>query len=63
MAARTHRLISSGSGLISSFFSSRILQLFSTENVAIDHKRGLLVVALFLCTFIFLIWLREQIMV
>lgn len=61
MAARTHRLVFSG--LLSSFFSSRILQLFSTENVAIDIARGSLVLTLFLCTFISLVWLREQIMV
>lgn len=61
MAARTHRLVFSG--FISSIFSSRFLLLFSTENIAMDIVRGSLVVTLFLCTFISLVWLREQIMV
>uniref|UniRef100_A0A914HHT7 RING-type E3 ubiquitin transferase n=1 Tax=Globodera rostochiensis TaxID=31243 RepID=A0A914HHT7_GLORO len=61
MAARIHRLVFSG--LISAFFSSRIFQLFSTENVAIDIAKGSLVVTIFLCTFISLVWLREQIMI
>jgi E3 ubiquitin-protein ligase MARCH6 len=61
MAARTHRLVFSG--LLSSVFSSRILQLFSPENVAVDIFRGSMVVTLFLATFISLVWLREQIMV
>ncbi|KAL3113005.1 hypothetical protein niasHT_013470 [Heterodera trifolii] len=61
MAARIHRLVFSG--LMTAFFSSRILQLFSTENVAIDIARGSLVVTIFLCTFISLVWLREQIMI
>ncbi|CAK5123886.1 unnamed protein product [Meloidogyne enterolobii] len=61
MAARTHRLVFSG--FISSIFSSRFLLLFSAENIAMDIIRGSLVVTLFLCTFISLVWLREQIMV
>lgn len=51
------------SGLISSFFSLKILNLFSTENIVVDIGNGSVIVSIFLCTFISLVWLREQIMV
>lgn len=51
------------SGLISSFFSLKVLNLFSTENIAIDIGKGSVIVSIFLCTFISLVWLREQIMI
>uniref|UniRef100_A0A915CR39 RING-type E3 ubiquitin transferase n=1 Tax=Ditylenchus dipsaci TaxID=166011 RepID=A0A915CR39_9BILA len=60
MASRIYRIVFSG--LVSSVFSLRILNLFSTENIAVDIVRGSVIVAIFLCTFISLVWLREQIM-
>lgn len=61
MASRIYRMVFSG--LISSFFSLKILHLFSTENILVDIVKGSVIVSIFLCTFISLVWLREQIMI
>lgn len=51
------------SGLISSFLSFKILNLFSTENLIWDIGKGSGIVLVFLGTFISVVWLREQIMI
>ncbi|KAH7728462.1 E3 ubiquitin-protein ligase MARCH6 [Aphelenchoides avenae] len=61
VACRVHRLVFSG--LLSSFASMRFLNLFSLDNVAHDIVKGTVIVAVFFCTFISLVWLREQIMI
>lgn len=61
VACRVHRLVFSG--LLSSFASLKFLNLFSLDNVAQDIVKGTVIVAVFFCTFISLVWLREQIMI
>ncbi|KAI1713560.1 RING-variant domain-containing protein [Ditylenchus destructor] len=61
MASRIYRMVFSG--LISSFFTFKFFNMFSSENMAVDIVRGSLIVAIFLATFISLVWLREQIMI
>lgn len=57
MASRIYRLVFSG--IFSSLFSSRILQIVSLSSFGTDINLGFIVVTAFLCTFISLIWLRE----
>jgi E3 ubiquitin-protein ligase MARCH6 len=59
IASRTHQVVFNG--LISSIFSARILTIFSLENAGIDVMRGWVIMTLFVCTFIALVWLREQV--
>ncbi|KAI1724776.1 RING-variant domain-containing protein [Ditylenchus destructor] len=61
MASRIYRMVFSG--LISSFFTFKFFNMFSSENMAVDIVRGSVIVAIFLATFISLVWLREQIMI
>lgn len=59
IATRTHNIVFNG--LFSSIFSSRFLALFSLDNAAIDIMRGWIIMSMFVCTFIALVWLREQV--
>ncbi|VDN01821.1 unnamed protein product [Thelazia callipaeda] len=57
-ACRIYRMVFSAS--LSSVLSSPF-QLFSIENLFIDCIKGCFIVSIFLCAFISLVWLREQI--
>ncbi|KAI6182505.1 RING-CH-type domain-containing protein [Aphelenchoides bicaudatus] len=59
IASRTHQIVFNG--LINSIFSTRIFSLFSVENIAVDITKGWFIMTLFVCTFIALVWLREQV--
>lgn len=61
LSYRIFRLVFSG--LISSFLSFKIFNLFSPENLIWDIGKGSGIVLIFLGTFISVVWLREQIMI
>lgn len=66
IACRVHRMVFEGNVLnsFSNLYSlnvTSIVMLFTPEHVAIDIMRGSAIVAVFLCTFILLVFLREQI--
>uniref|UniRef100_A0A0N5A933 RING-type E3 ubiquitin transferase n=1 Tax=Syphacia muris TaxID=451379 RepID=A0A0N5A933_9BILA len=58
-ATRVYRTIFSANSLSDIF--SLPFYLFSMENILVDCFKGCFIVSIFLCTFVSLIWLREQI--
>ncbi|KAI6241269.1 RING-CH-type domain-containing protein [Aphelenchoides fujianensis] len=58
-SCRINRMVFSG--LLNSFLSMKILDIFSTDNLLADTTKGLFIVSLFICVFIALVWLREQV--
>ncbi|CAD5209375.1 unnamed protein product [Bursaphelenchus xylophilus] len=61
MACRINKMVFSG--VLNYLFSLRVLSFFSLENIVEDQAKGTVIFCLFVCTFIALVWLREQIAV
>uniref|UniRef100_A0A7E5A273 RING-type E3 ubiquitin transferase n=1 Tax=Panagrellus redivivus TaxID=6233 RepID=A0A7E5A273_PANRE len=66
LSCRIHRIIFDGFSFtsllnFSAYNASSMAQLVSRQNVGIDIVKGSVIVALFICTFILLVFLREQI--
>ncbi|KAI6178434.1 RING-CH-type domain-containing protein [Aphelenchoides besseyi] len=59
ISCRINRMVFSG--MTNSFLSFKILGLFSTDNLLPDISKGLFIASLFICAFIALVWLREQV--
>ncbi|CAD5206513.1 unnamed protein product [Bursaphelenchus okinawaensis] len=61
MACRINKMVFSG--FFNYLVSLRLLQFFSLENIVEDQAKGAVIFCIFVCTFIALVWLREQIAV